>query len=115
MQCSQYQRLTSLYYVCWHSRIVRALDSGPEGTTDASSNPVRNIELLKRLKQLLNNNSKEHYFIRLNRPRRIKIILFVGNRPTTNKKMLFIGNRPRRIKKICFRRDFQRITMTFIS
>ena len=30
--------------------------------------------------------SKEHYFIRLNRPRRIKKIVFVGNRPRQIKK-----------------------------
>ena len=43
---------------------------------------------------------KEHYFIRLNRPRRIKIFLFVGNHPQRIKELLFVGNHTRRIKII---------------
>ena len=46
--------------------------------------------------------SKEDYFIRLNRPRRIKFFLFVGNRPQRINNILFVGNRPRRINKLVF-------------
>ena len=42
--------------------------------------------------------SKEHYFIRLIRPRWIKKIYSSGI-PLTNQQKLFVGNRPRRIKK----------------
>ena len=41
--------------------------------------------------------SKEHYFIRLNRPRRTKKNAFVENRPRRIKIILYIGNRPQRI------------------
>ena len=59
--------------------------------------------------------SKEHYFIRLNRLRRIKKIVFVGNRlptnnknfirresPPTNKKNVFVANRPPMNNRVLF-------------
>ena len=58
---------------------------------------------------------KEHYFIYLNRPWRIKKNVLIGHRPPTNKnncirrelspdayKILFVGNRPWRIEKNLF-------------
>ena len=45
---------------------------------------------------------KEHYFISVNRPWRIKKILLVRNFPRRIKEFVFVGNRPQQITIILF-------------
>ena len=59
----------------------------------------RFYKTIEEAKTTIKQYSKVHYFIRLIRSRRIKIILFVGDRLPTNTKTVFVANRPPTNKK----------------